>query len=190
MNFVFIWLSYWQMAIHSYLHVITHYPLSEFTRGYQHVLSITISGKQSSPFSDSALGNRSLCFIVPHSGSKKIPQLKPKPSTQRPVQLSPSNWLCNFTSRNATPIDGQRWSWKSTAPYNALTSSLVGHWDPSAGIQLRVAGHWNTATVTIPLYGWAYIGSSFERRSDRHWKMSHTVNSVLKLSWWWNCEEW
>lgn len=64
MRFVFVWISYWQVAIHSFLRVITHYPLSEFTRGYRHAFSITISGKQSSPIQWLSTGRQKLMLQI------------------------------------------------------------------------------------------------------------------------------
>lgn len=73
MRFVFVRISYWQVAIHSFLRVITHHPLSEFTRGYRHAFSITIFWQ--TIFTHSVTQHWETEAYVPNSGGKKLHHL-------------------------------------------------------------------------------------------------------------------
>lgn len=97
--------------------------------------------------------------------------------------LSPSHRLCNFASRQVTPIYCQRRSWKCTAAHYPRCCSFVWGGDACVGVELYAAGQWH---IIDALNSWTHIGRGFKRLSYRHGEVSHAVNPVLNLSWWWN----
>lgn len=96
----------------------------------------------------------------------------------------PSDRLCNFAPRQVAPIYCQWRSWKGTATQDPRRCSFVGSRDSRAAVQRRAVG-WRHAAAA--LNGWTHIGCGFQGLPDRHGEMPHAVNSVLNLSWWWDC---
>lgn len=88
--------------------------------------------------------------------------------------------MCNFASRQITPIYCQGRSWKGTAAHHPGGGGFVWRGDPGAGVQLQAIGHGHAAAA---LNGRAHVGGSFKRLSDRHREVPHAVDSVLELSW-------
>lgn len=115
-------------------------------------------------------GNYSLKVISPMSPSTNV--------------FLPSNWLCNFAPRYTASTYSQGRPRKTTTSYNICVCSLVWHWNACTGVHLQATiGQRKATAATTSLNCWTHIGHSFEGLPGRYWKVSHAVDSVLKLPW-------
>lgn len=116
--------------------------------------------------------------------ARAVPQRSPISDCRRgdgdERSFLPSNGLCNFASRQVTPVYCQRRSGKSAAARHRRSRGFVRRGDPRAGVELQAVGHRHAAAA---LNGGAHVGCGFQRLPDGHWEVSHAVGSVLKLSW-------